>query len=72
MELYVLGIGNVNCLKLWENDLRSVKLPWEFIPKGKKKKVKGLIRLGVNRIIPYRLVFPEDQLDAVIPPNCCF
>ena len=66
MELYVLGIGNVSNLKLWEDDLRSVKLPLDYVDPKTKKKVKSLIRLGVNRIIPYRLVFPEDQLDAVM------
>ena len=56
----------MNCLKLWEDDLRSVKLPFEYKAEGAKKKEKALIRLGVNRIMPYRLVFPEDQLDAVM------
>lgn len=60
MELYTIALGDTRGLEVWENELRSVKLP--YVRDGKK----GLIRLGVGEVKLYKLFFPEDQLDTVM------
>ena len=63
METYVAVTGPVPSIEAWETDMRAIKFPWTW---GKKKKDKGVIRLGVCPIRLYKLVHPEEQQEALM------
>jgi len=66
METVIAISGPVPSMELWETDMRAIKLPYVYgKTKGGKDK-KCLARLGVCPVRVYRLIHPEDQLEAVM------
>ncbi len=64
MELYVLGMGRIPCLKQWANDLQACFL--NVVRKKGGKKPTHMIRMGVGEVKLYKLFFPEPQLQNVL------
>ena len=57
-----MGIGVIPSLEQWEKDLQAIKLPFKM--PGEKNNV--LIRLGIAKVQLYKVMFPEEHLDAVM------
>lgn len=72
MHIYVALRGLISEVRKWENFMSSQYLPFEMIPKGKKKPIKALAQLQVREIKMYEIVCPkecEDQVMGMLKPN---